>query len=597
MLYFCKKYRQFLISNLILYLNLMRTESKIVSACLFFSVMLCSCIHDEYKVNSLEDIDLTVSVGGEACTMPLGSTDTLRLSSLLKMEDGDFLKVDGDGNYHIIVEQEFSQEYHLSEFEDDMDLEGIEALFSKNVTIPAVLPVAAGEKVTVDLTEYLGSSANMTFELKSSFEEAKQHGLVRLDYLLMDNVKLSPMFECLADGVPLPEGIDVLLQLDVPERMEFSEYGAENTLLFSGTTDAAGDVSMIPVELERINYNVGPGDLFEFSDKFDIKSLVLKAHEDDLHVIAGKTVKFDLNIKVGNPDNDNRLMLSDFYGLIDTEMDAMNEELTLGNVPEFLKEDKVVLDFYAPELTAAIFTNVPVPVKINATLTPYLQNGSLGTEPVRLSFDVPFVTDGSEKVSKEYTWGKEEIGNLLKQIPDKIKVEIQPAVNTDVEHHHVKAGIPSYFVDGSFRFDVPFAFGDQIALSMTQEIDLSKAADILGQAVSNAAMVLKGDVTSSFPVAFEMSLKFLNASKEPLDIEISKVRLESCASDSEPVATPLNLSVAKSQHGTEISAMLVEFTMLPGTEPGIMIGDDSFIQANLLMEVQGGLTIDLGDLK
>lgn len=576
----------------------MKTNAKkiavyVVPLAMFF---VASCIHDEYKLNQ-DNLDLTISVGGEACALPLGTTDTLRLSSMLKVEDSDFLKVDADGNYHIGVEQSFRQEYMLSDVIDDLNMDGIESVFSKSVYVPSLPSVSITESVQVDLTALLGDAASMELELSSSFEDARQQGLVRLDSILMDNVRLSAYFECMAEGSALPEGTGVAMEIEVPERMEFEDvYRAGNVLELKGQTDAGGHVDMGSALLSKINYNVGDGDVFEFTDKFRIKSIVLEVDKNDVAYVSGKTIDFELKVSVGNPDDGNKLFFTDFYGILDIEMDAVDERLELGDIPEFLKADDVVLDFYAPVLTASISTNTTVPIRIDADLTPYFHGSVSGQNPVNLSFLLPYVTDDSDNVSCEYEWNKDVIGDLLKQIPDGIDVCMRPSVDDEnVENHHVSAGMTSYFVDGVFVFDVPFSFGNQVSLSMTEVIELADVAEILGQAVSNASINLKGDVVSSFPVAFEMSLQFLDKNGDLLDIEVSKVRLESCASENKPIVTPLNISVAQSQYGSEMSSLLLDFRLLPGSEPGIMIGEQSFLQASLFVEIPGGIILDLRD--
>ena len=46
---------------------------------------MCACVDDEYDLD--KDISLEVGIGGKYFAIPLGSTDSIRVDSLLELDD------------------------------------------------------------------------------------------------------------------------------------------------------------------------------------------------------------------------------------------------------------------------------------------------------------------------------------------------------------------------------------------------------------------------------------------------------------------------------------------------------------------------------
>ena len=77
---------------------------------LFIAFLAClplalgvSCVDDAYDLS--EDIDFTIQVGGSDFAIPGGATEAIPLSKLLKVNEGDIVKIDPvSGDYYLLKE-------------------------------------------------------------------------------------------------------------------------------------------------------------------------------------------------------------------------------------------------------------------------------------------------------------------------------------------------------------------------------------------------------------------------------------------------------------------------------------------------------------
>lgn len=83
---------------------------------IILSLAFSSCVKEEYDF-SKDKLDLTIKVGGDSLLFPIGSTAQLKISSLLKQEDIDFLKKDVTGKYSLEVEQKVNVASAIPDFD------------------------------------------------------------------------------------------------------------------------------------------------------------------------------------------------------------------------------------------------------------------------------------------------------------------------------------------------------------------------------------------------------------------------------------------------------------------------------------------------
>ena len=85
----------------------MKLKTPFLAFSLFASTSLInySCIDHDYDLT--KNIDLTISIGGNEFAIPAGKTEEIALSKMLKVEEGETVKIDSvSGDYYLLQQGE-----------------------------------------------------------------------------------------------------------------------------------------------------------------------------------------------------------------------------------------------------------------------------------------------------------------------------------------------------------------------------------------------------------------------------------------------------------------------------------------------------------
>jgi len=120
--------------------------------------------------------------------------------------------------------------------------------------------------------------------------------------------------------------------------------------------------------------------------------------------------------------------------------------------------------------------------------------------------------------------------------------------------------------------------------------------EILSTLVRSANVRISGTVTTTIPVNVNLRAYFLDAWMDRIDMPEITQLINGTASAGTPQDTPLELTVPQTDIREDISALVFEFELLSGQTPGIPLSEDSSIQADIILNVPGGVTVDINDL-
>lgn len=571
-----------------------------------------------------DGLDTTVTWGGEAFSLPIGSTAEMTVGDFLELSEGDIIRVDENGNYYLEFAESFSQTISMSQFAQQLTVPGFAHSFEPrpvrlpdfedipDVDVPEEdIPV---EEVSDIIVEGDKIGVNMGFEeefiYEFGFEEARGEGLVSIDRVDLIETLLRPEIE-LSGLDELPASLEVRVSVAVPGHYVFEESPMvdteTNTVTFIGVMNDEGVVEFTPVSLLAIEF--GPGDEdkqdFVFTDTFAVTKSVLMVSREDLEGVSGGMMDAALTVIAGT-DEDGSLRPEAFTGRVDIDVDPVSESLLLTDIPDMLKSEDAVLDFYAPRLTAEIRTNANVPVNLNAEIVPVFQTGD--GEAVSLNLEAPTSPDpdvtetalfwiSSDDPSGNpdaagYEWVQADIRGLLNRIPDEVSVNI--TAGTDSTELTYVVCDEEYTVGGEFAFNVPFSFGENLKFAVRDTID--GMPEILSTLVRSANVRISGTVTTTIPVNVNLRAYFLDAWMDRIDMPEITQLINGTASAGTPQDTPLELTVPQTDIREDISALVFEFELLSGQTPGIPLSEDSSIQADIVLNVPGGVTVDINDL-
>lgn len=571
-----------------------------------------------------DGLDTTVTWGGEAFSLPIGSTAEMTVGDFLELSEGDIIRIDESGNYYLEFAESFSQTISMSQFAQQLTVPGFAHSFEPrpvrlpdfedipDVDVPEEdIPV---EDVSDIIVEGDKIGVNMGFEeefiYEFGFEEAREEGLVSIERVDLIETLLRPEIE-LSGLDELPASLEVRVSVAVPGHYVFEESDMvdteTNTVTFIGVMNDEGVVEFTPVSLLAIEFGPGDEDIqdFVFTDTFAVTKSVLMVSREDLESVSGGMMDAALTVIAGT-EEDGSLRPEAFTGRVDIDVDPVSESLLLTDIPDMLKSEDAVLDFYAPRLTAEIRTNANVPVNLNAEIVPVFQTGD--GKAVSLNLEAPTSPDpdvtetalfwiSSDDPSGNpdaagYEWVEADIRGLLSRIPDEVSVNI--TAGTDPAEPSYVVCDEEYTVGGEFAFNVPFSFGENLKFAVRDTLD--GMPEILSTLVRSANVRISGTVTTTIPVNVNLRAYFLDAWMDRIDMPEITQLINGTASAGTPQDTPLELTVPQTDIREDISALVFEFELLSGQTPGIPLSEDSSIQADIILNVPGGVTVDINDL-
>lgn len=574
----------------------MKHYSNILSALVcVFAVLFAGCT-SELTVGEGE-LDMTVTVGGDSLSLPLGSTDSITIGNFLNIDSVEFVYVDKGGNIFINMSESFEEDVSVADYVDKLTVDGFVKQFEEQTfTVPAGTVVPDLGIVNVDFLEF-----EEEFTYNFMFEEARESGLLSITKLDFEDTWIVPEIK-LSSAMPLPSDLKMLLEVVLPDSfiMGQSSYVNGSTILFEGNVTSSGDVDFQPVSIDGLVLNIAENEPFEIEYTFILKGLSMVVDMEDIADLEGSEINVAVGLSVGAEDR--KLHPASFYGKVDLALDEIVQQIDLDAIPDYFKSEDVYLDFAYPYATVKLTSNSGVPFVVDASIEPYLSSGE-AVQPidVRLESPVSMDADISKTVSywlssempsdvADYEWIDADIRNLLLRIPDRLDVGIRPYSNLDTENDHYIDCNATYKVSGEMSVVLPFAFGEDLYIPVRDTINNIPAE--VGTAMSSANVSITGDIFSTFPVAMNISGYFLDSNNRRLDIEVQTQKIQAGTEDS-PVSSPLNIVVYKSEQAVDIASMVVQFELLAGT-PGVPISENAWVKADISVGIPGGLTLDLG---
>lgn len=259
----------------------MRLKTNCVTAVGLAILLAMSTSCQEYDLDKLNG---EVTVGGDSLAFPLGSTDSIKLTTFIESEDLEMLKTDENGNYYLTFSQDFNQVIDMTDYTDDVLLDGVEVDLQKTMVIPEFEDIEG----TARSTAKVDMDFDEEFSVEYSFEAARESGLVDIYRVLFDDVALSVGATMSTNG-QLPDGMEVQIAVEFPENYVFetSPMVDGNNVLFSGEVYSDGHVEFDPLGLEEITFDLPEGSPFVFTDTFHISTLTLIVDSEEIEGLTG----------------------------------------------------------------------------------------------------------------------------------------------------------------------------------------------------------------------------------------------------------------------------------------------------------------------
>lgn len=563
-----------------------------------WGLLSVSCVQQEY---ALDDIDLTVNVGGDSLALPLGVTDTISAQTLLdddtrsfltELEDGA-LAISQDGGMGIEVPRVEASGLTLPNFEGTSDytlhFESNQAEAAKTKSVQLVAPVT-------DILPIRTGLNDISSEVK------------HIDYVaLEDDAVLLFTFEVaeLAQHPEVDMTMDMIVALPDYVRPDASVQLEDGKLHIRGHLENGRIEHRMPL------------------DGFDFSQFTITDHQIDLTGEMSYTGNFILD--VDDPSllaewNGKMIGLKTIYevdnltprryeGLFEPKLEPTQENVTLGDIPEMLLGEDMIFDFYAPYLLLSVPTNIGLALKNELTVIPVEQGTPQTDKAVKAQLLLPARLNAKVDTTKYYLANQRpasladgyefiefDLRSLLRRIPEALQIEMKTV--TDQSTEMVYDFSVSYMAAVDYQFVVPMAFGQDLHIGLGDTID--GLPDLVNELLTKNELHISGTAQNTMPVDLELFLTALDADGREVPMETAPQLIKAGKKDGTPEETPLDLMLGDRTGAADkqpVKALVLRFTLTTGAgNEGVPLKTTSWVRAMLKARIPGGITVDLREL-
>ena len=580
-------------------------------AMLSAAVSVTSCLNEDYDLT--KDIDTNISIDGDI-SAPLGNSEFILVDDFLNLgnDAADVLKTDVSGNYYVSVTGRGSSsdaELPFLSFSDELVTDGGYIARIKKSELP--LPSSGMVPATPYTKHFNVSSTPMTVNEDVPHEiravkDAEVSGVVNIS-LTVTTGKAT-----LSD-----------LIIDFPEYLEFAEvkdaglnFNPDGNLLTIKSPQISTMAKNYYLNVVGIDFDKIPsGQGFLPSQHKIVLNDEIKLSAFDVNAVLsdfGTTVEAIPNEIVADID----LSISSLIvktALVKVDPDIVIDPFisNVGELPDFLSGDDVVLDLYNPVLKLNIDNRTPLKLNLNADImsykgadhrTAHVGNAN-GGEAIALTpsgMNRLYISRTGEGVPTGFSSVVvPDFSSLISIVPDRIGVE-----NIDVE-----AADEFVTLISGGRYNVVYDFELAAALAFGKDVKIVYSTDFTGwnetfnpNDESFALEIRDADVKFDFVNMIPMTIS-LDAAAIDVDGNVIpgiKVTLNGdipAGSVEKPSTSALTLNLEGSaEQMRKLDGLRLNLTGSdPGTMSGVCLNKNQRVQfKNMKIRLQAKMDIESG---
>lgn len=561
-----------------------------------------SCIDNSYDLN--KDIDMTVNVGGEHLAIHVGYTEQITLDKIIELDEGDDLQL-VNGEYHLLKSDK------IDETNTSVKMVTVNASSNPINSIKVIndRTYPQPEDVTVEDIESEGSvnteahgideavieigslTANTPAKLTLSFEINKTSSISYSD------VTIDKMTITFPDFIKFEEG----------------QSGLNGQVLTISNKTLSSSTYTIDLYISK----------YVFGEKYGDGNKVKEENGDRIIKIENQkiTVKTDVTVHQARGTGSlsitptailAAMTVSEVNGTIKPDMDVKPTEVELTNLPDFLQDEEVKLDITNPVFSFKANNPLNEEIEMDGIMTGY-KNGKV-TKTVKIGSGnggVPIKLKPSgnkqqtisivrnEKTVVETGATKVIVPNLndiIETIPDRISVELKPAVKTD-DYYTVNLG-QDYVLNSEYNIDIPLSFGSGLKIVYEETID-DFDLDLEDVDIKKAIISITADNT----IPLKMEIKNENVSaldvngNKITDINVTVEGTITESKDGKSIATSqLNINLVSTKEGaiSKLDGLFFKVTAVPGQATDVQLLSSQWMQLkDMKLKIPNGIKVDL----
>lgn len=561
-----------------------------------------SCIDNSYDLN--KDIDMTVNVGGEHLAIPVGYTEQITLDKIIELDEGDDLQL-VNGEYHLLksdkIDETNTSVKMVTVNESSNPINSINVLNNVDYSQPGDVTVEDIESEGSVNTEAhgideavieIGSlTANTPAKLTLSFEINKTNSISYSD------VTIDKMTITFPDFIKFEEG----------------QSGLNGQVLTISNETLSSSTYTIDLYISK----------YVFGEKYGDGNKVKEENGDRIIKIENQKITVKTDVTVHQAQGTGSLSItptailaamtvSEVNGTIKPDMDVKPTEVELTNLPDFLQDEEVKLDITNPVFSFKANNPLNEEIEMDGIMTGY-KNGKV-TKTVKIGSGnggVPIKLKPSgnkqqtisivrnEKTVVETGATKVIVPNLndiIETIPDRISVELKPAVKTD-DYYTVNLG-QDYVLNSEYNIDIPLSFGSGLKIVYEETID-DFDLDLEDVDIKKAIISITADNT----IPLKMEIKNENVSaldvngNKITDINVTVEGTITESKDGKSIATSqLNINLVSTKEGaiSKLDGLFFKVTAIPGQATDVQLLSSQWMQLkDMKLKIPNGIKVDL----
>lgn len=499
----------------------MKSKAKKLSLFTFAILSIGSftgCIDNDYD---LDGVDMTIGIGNGEFLLPSCSTDSIRLSEVLELNESETVVEKDNGDYYYLQDgnnvspthtkvDKITVVKHRGESQDFSFSVANYLHQSGKRTKTTNIPVDFNQKQVVYSFAYKGSIPNEVEELIV----ANTDGKITINTSFSPEVqKFVPVIAELSLELP-----SFLTIENVNSKLDHTQNGSK--LVFKNVSTASN---------LKVDFTIGKIDFKKKSSPLGSLSTSNRNLSMNADIQMGiKINNIALGSSIDGADKckitadmiiNNDLVIEKVRGKFNPsiELDDLGSTDVTG-IPDFLTNEGVVIDIDNPQIILNLESNLDVPGFIGGTLTA-VKNGQK-TANITIP-EVKVLANATSKIcicrnkskvnQAPYTEVVEvpNLSTVLNPIPDHINFAGHSRADKTVEADFVLG--KQYTIKPSYRIEAPLAFGENARIVYTDSFDdfNSDIKDI--EVKDNTYIEFSGDIESKIPA-------YLNASAVAIDI-------------------------------------------------------------------------------
>lgn len=528
------------------------------------TVVTTGCVDSSYDFS--EDIDLTMGLGSDGLTFPMGDVEQIFLGDILEIDENN-VELDATNMYYLVEEGSTTFKVKVN---------NVNASFN-NPTVRNSNPALTFDQVVSQSgrpasTTSVSISRNQTFDATADGKNYISMNVTDVDPAIVwvDNVdlaeqniylKLQPSSSASANDlsryfkvttikrgskVHFPELI-VISQLADPGKWEITADATGTMLKAKRDITVPANGILTSFKINRANLKKAPvpdgnkaTKRFEFTDaetEVTFAGSAIMTCTSSCTMNRGQSADFELSIKVGSPNAGAKtpVTATKATGRFNPEINVDNPDpIAIGNdLPDFLQDDEVRVGVSNPTIRFNVdMTEVPADVQMSATLQGIKNDQSLKTVVIpgqtvgtprnytlinkETSNWVYFYQSGSpydpapeaDGVVNPISVQVDNISDLVEKIPETIEVNLQPIAGTPqlcvpVDRNYTVELDRNYTSSVDYKVFVPFMFNGNVTIVYTDESnDMNK--DVKDYAAEG--LHVTADAENTIPLDLELTL-------------------------------------------------------------------------------------------